>query len=153
MIRVTPQYIAPSFKLTRHCYVAKFNGNAHWTETSPLFAPSLGWKARPSSPYCKNEYLGLALGEETAAQAVVGSIVWASGKLKKTKGRYRTIRFTVIPINSAKETEFCLQHSTCDSCMMNQFGSSQETPRNFRSFFEVLKLVAKVLNARTIILI
>ena len=33
----------------------------------------------------KNEYMVLALGEETAVQAVVGSIFWAIRRLKKAK--------------------------------------------------------------------
>ena len=35
--------------------------------------------------YCKNEYLVLALGEESAAQAVVGSINWTFRRLKKPR--------------------------------------------------------------------
>ena len=53
--------------------MAQFAGNANWAEPSPLFAH----RARPTPLKCKNEYLVLALGEETAVQAVVGSIVWA----------------------------------------------------------------------------
>ena len=70
---------------TRLCHLrrkligtAKFAENAHWAEPSPLFAHM----AHPSPLKCKNEYLVLALGEETAAQAVVGSIVWAFAGLK-----------------------------------------------------------------------
>ena len=48
-----------------------FAGSAHWAEPSPLFAH----RARPTPLSCKNEYLVLALGEETAVQAVVGSNV------------------------------------------------------------------------------
>ena len=54
-----------------HCQVAHFTGNAHWIEPSPLFAHT----ARPTPLKCKNEHLVLALEEETAIQAVVGSIV------------------------------------------------------------------------------
>ena len=43
----------------------------HWAELSPLFA----LKARSTPLKCKNEYLVLALVEETAAHAVVDSIV------------------------------------------------------------------------------
>ena len=39
--------------------------------------------ARPTPLKCKNDYPVLALGEETAVQAVVGSIVWAYRTLKK----------------------------------------------------------------------
>ena len=46
--------------------------NAHQAEHSPLFAQ----RARPTPLERKNEYLMFALGEETAVQAVVGSIVW-----------------------------------------------------------------------------
>ena len=53
--------------------MAQFAGSAHWAETSPLVAPNLGGKARPSAINCKNVYLMFALGAEPAAQAVVGS--------------------------------------------------------------------------------
>ena len=53
--------------------------NAHWAESSALFAH----RAR----HTKNEYLVLALGEKTADQAVVGSIVWAFRRLKKPRCR------------------------------------------------------------------
>ena len=36
---------------------------------------------------CKNEYLVVALVEETAVQAVVGSIVWGFRTFKKPRGR------------------------------------------------------------------
>ena len=51
--------------------VVQFAWNAHWAEPSPLFAH----RARPTPLKCKNKYMVLALGEETAVQAVVGSIV------------------------------------------------------------------------------
>ena len=52
--------------------MAKFAGNAHLAEPSPFFAH----KARPTPLKCKkNEYLVLALGEETAVETVVGFIV------------------------------------------------------------------------------
>ena len=44
-------------------------------------------RARPTPLKCKNEYLVLALVEETAVQAVVGSIVWAFRRLKKPRCR------------------------------------------------------------------
>ena len=44
-------------------------------------------RARPTPVKCKNEYLVLALGKETAVQAVVGSIVWAFCRLKKPRCR------------------------------------------------------------------
>ena len=66
-------------EISRHCSVAQFAGNVHWAEPSPLFAH----RARPTPLKCKNEYMVLALGEETAVQAVVGSIVWAFRRLKK----------------------------------------------------------------------
>ena len=75
-------------KMNRHCYVAQFAGNAHWAEPSPLF----GYRARPSLLNCENEYLVLALVEGTAAQAVVGSIVWAFRRLKKPKSREMSAR-------------------------------------------------------------
>ena len=40
-------------------------------------------QAHASPLNCKNEYMVLALAEQTAAQAVVGSIVWAFHRLKK----------------------------------------------------------------------
>ena len=70
-------------KISRHCQVAQFAGNAHWAEPSPLFAH----RARPTSLKSKNEYLVLPLGEETAVQAVVGFIVWAFRRLKKPRRR------------------------------------------------------------------
>ena len=62
-------------------HVAQFAVNAHWAEPSQLFAH----RARPTPLKCKNEYPVLALGEETAVQAVVGSIVWAFRRLKKPR--------------------------------------------------------------------
>ena len=61
--------------------MAQFAGNAHLAEPSPLFAH----KARRTPLKCKNVYLVLALGEETAVQAVVGSTVWAFRRLRKAK--------------------------------------------------------------------
>ena len=65
--------------------MVQLDGYAHWAETSPLKAPSLGWRAHYSPLYCGNEYLVFALGEETSARAVVGYIVRAFRSLKKTK--------------------------------------------------------------------
>ena len=60
--------------------MAQFTGSAHWTEPLLLFAH------RAFIPFkCKNEYLVLTLGEETAVQALVGSIVWAFGRLEKLR--------------------------------------------------------------------
>ena len=47
-------------------------------EPSPLFAH----RARLTPLKCKNEFLMLAMGEETAVQAVVG---WAFRRLKKPR--------------------------------------------------------------------
>ena len=63
--------------------MAQLAGNAHWAEPSPLFAH----KARPTPLKCKNEYLVLALGEETTVQSVIGCIVWAFRRLKKSRCR------------------------------------------------------------------
>ena len=52
--------------------MAQFTGSAHWAEPSLLFAH----KARPTPLKCKNEYLVLALGEETAVLAIFGFIAW-----------------------------------------------------------------------------
>ena len=41
---------------------------------------------------CEIEYLLLALGEETAVQAVVGSIVWGFRRLKKLRCREMSAR-------------------------------------------------------------
>ena len=49
-------------------------------------------KARLTPLKCKNEYLVLTLGEETAVQAVVGSIVWAFRRLKKPRCREMSAR-------------------------------------------------------------
>ena len=62
--------------------LAQLTGNDLCADYSPMFAPSLGRKARLSPLNCKNEYLVLALGEETAVQAVVGCIVWVFRRLK-----------------------------------------------------------------------
>ena len=61
--------------------MAQLAGNAHWAKPSPLFAH----RARPTPLKCKNEYPVLSLGEETAVQAVVGSIVWVFSRLKKPR--------------------------------------------------------------------
>ena len=66
------------------------DGNAHWAETlrSILFTvppPRLTWRAGSNPLNCKIQNEGFALWEETAAQAVVGSIVWAFGELKKPR--------------------------------------------------------------------
>ena len=58
--------------------VLQFAENANWTELSPLFVH----RAHPKPLKCKNEYLVLALGEETVIQVVVGAIVWAFRRLK-----------------------------------------------------------------------
>ena len=42
-------------------------------------------RARPTPLKCRNEYLVLALEEETAVQAVVDSIFWAFCRLKKPR--------------------------------------------------------------------
>ena len=68
--------------------MAQFAGDAHWVEPSPLFA----YRARPTPLKCKNEYPVLPLGEETAVQAVVGSIVWAFRRLKKPRCREMSVR-------------------------------------------------------------
>ena len=49
--------------------MAQIAGNAHWAESSSLFAH----RAHPNPLNCKNEYLMLALWEETTTQAVVYS--------------------------------------------------------------------------------
>ena len=41
---------------------------------------------------CKNEYPVLPLGEETAVQTVVGSIVWVFRRLKKPSSREMSAR-------------------------------------------------------------
>ena len=68
--------------------MAQLAGNAHWAEPSPLFAH----RARPTPLKCKNEYPVIPLGEETAVQAVVGSIVWAFRGLKKPRSREMSAR-------------------------------------------------------------
>ena len=55
-------------------------GSVRWAEPSQLFAH----RARPTPLKCKNDYMMLALGEETAVQ---GSIVWAFRRLKKPRSR------------------------------------------------------------------
>ena len=72
--------------------MAQFVGNAYWVKSSPVFA----YRARPSPLNCKNDYLVIALQEETAAQAVVGSIVWAFRRLKKPRCREMSARSYVL---------------------------------------------------------
>ena len=50
-------------------------------------------RARPTPLKCKNDYPVLPLGEETAVQAVVSSIVWAFRRLKKPRGWELSARF------------------------------------------------------------
>ena len=67
--------------------MAQFAGNAYWAELPPLFPHS----ARPTPLKGENEYVVLALREETAVQAAVGSIVWALrhlGSKSQSVGRY-----------------------------------------------------------------
>ena len=68
--------------------MVQFAGNTHWAEPSPLAAH----RARPTPLKCKNDYLVLELGEETAVQVVVGSIVWAFRRLKKPRFREMSAR-------------------------------------------------------------
>ena len=68
--------------------MAQLAGNAHWAKPSPLFAH----RACPTPLKCKNEYLVLPLGEKTAVQAVVDSIVWAFRKLRKPRSREMSAR-------------------------------------------------------------
>ena len=56
--------------------MVQFAGNARWAEPSQLFAH----RARPNPINCKNKYLMFALGEKTAAQAIVGSGRFAGWK-------------------------------------------------------------------------
>ena len=67
--------------------MAHFAGNAQWAEPSPLSAH----RARPSPLNYKKRVLG-SLGEETAVQAVVGSIVCAFRRIKKPKSREMSAR-------------------------------------------------------------
>ena len=73
--------------------MTQFAGNAYWVETSPLFTPRLLWTARPSPLNYKNEYLMFAFVEETATQAVVGSIVLSAFRsFKKPRIRKMSAR-------------------------------------------------------------
>ena len=49
---------------------------------SPHHCSPIGRAPLPTQLKCKNEYLVLALGEETAVQEVVGCINWAFRRLK-----------------------------------------------------------------------
>ena len=49
-------------------------------------------RARPNPLKCKNEYLVLALREETVDKAVVSSNVWAFRRLKKPRSRKTSAR-------------------------------------------------------------
>ena len=77
--------------------MAQLAGSAHWAEPSPRFAH----RARPTPLKCKNEYPVLPLGEETAVQAVVGSIVWAFRRLKKPRCR-EMMSPTFLPLSILK---------------------------------------------------
>ena len=72
--------------------MAQLAGNAHWAEISSLFASSLDWRARLTSLDCKSEYLVFALSEETAAQAVVNSIIWAFSSGSQAQSREMNAR-------------------------------------------------------------
>ena len=59
-----------------------------------MFAPRLGWKARPNPLNTKNGYLMFAIREGTAAHAVVGSISsWRFAGSKRAPGATRFIAF------------------------------------------------------------
>ena len=68
--------------------MALFVENVHWAEPLPPFTH----RVRHTPFKCKIEYLVLPLGEETAVQAVVGSIVWAFRRLKKPMSRGMSAR-------------------------------------------------------------
>ena len=57
-----------------------------------MFAPSLGWRARPRPLKGKNEYLVLALRKKFPAKAVVGFIIWAFRRLKNPRCREMSAR-------------------------------------------------------------
>ena len=72
-------------------------------------------------PLCKNEYLVLSLGRETAARAVVGAIVWAFRRRKKPRSRGMSARGYALlsvclqlsfsfPINHARTVGFAHLH-------------------------------------------
>ena len=49
-------------------------------------------RTRPTPLKCKNEYLVLALGEETAVKELVGCIVWEFRRLKNPRCRDMSAR-------------------------------------------------------------
>ena len=57
---------------------------------NPHYCSPPGLALSPLS--CKNDYMVFALGKETAAQAVVGSIVWAFLRLNKPRCREMSVR-------------------------------------------------------------
>ena len=68
--------------------MAQIAAKARRAEPSPLFAH----RARPTPLKCENAYPVLALGEETAAQAVGGSIVWAFRRFEKPRSQEMSAR-------------------------------------------------------------
>ena len=83
--------VRPGFE-TRLCYLVysqarKLIGTARWPSSlGLLIEPSPHHCSPIGRPYfCKNENLGLALGEETAVQTVVGSIVSAFRRIKRPR--------------------------------------------------------------------
>ena len=62
--------------------MAQFDGNTHWASDLTIVRLKPGRGTRPSARNCKNEYIVFALGNETAAQTVVGCIVWVLHRLK-----------------------------------------------------------------------
>ena len=92
--------------------MAQFTGDAHWAEPSLLFA-----HRAPSTPLkFKNKYLVFALMEETAVQAVVSSIIWASLRLKNPRsqdemGAHSYSLHSVCPQLSFFSSSYGLGHS------------------------------------------
>ena len=69
---------------------------------------------------CKNEYLVLALGEETAVHAIVGSIVWAFRRFKKPRCREMSARGYALHSVSCPELSVFLP--SLISCRLSCFG-------------------------------
>ena len=73
----------------------KLIGIARWPSSLRMLIRSSSHNCSPirRAPLeCKNEYLVLVLGEETEAQAVVGSIVWAFRWLKEPSNQEMSAR-------------------------------------------------------------
>ena len=116
MVRLRLWLCVPTGSSGHHLYLPTTQPAAFFITWFPAFGkqvadPSLFTsRSRPSPLNCKNEYLVLALGEESANEIVMGSIVWAFGRLKNLRSRKMSARG-------------CALHSVCPQLFFFLFGS------------------------------